>query len=214
MQAAGTLACSSGTRCRTRFVNVRTMFDGGVGGLFDVRRAARCRSANAHRSRGGTPQRDPHGRRTPRADGSNGDARREQGDCSARFRLPDLADGKQRPGIGRARHRRLRDAAPQQKVCSSRLPSPNARAPSRAGAPKRGDEKNSTIICLDICRSREAPSGARERVRCHRPGGRPPDRLLLRGLGRVRSQELHRLPSSPLLSMSGENSRLTIAGCL
>ena len=72
---------------------------------------------------GRAPQRDLHRRQAPRKARPNGHPRCDQGD-RPRTRLPDLPHGDRRPEIRRAGHRRLREAAPQQKVRSSRPPSP------------------------------------------------------------------------------------------
>ena len=66
----------------------------------------------------------------------------------------DLPDGDRRPGIRRAGHRRLREAAPQQEVRSSRPPSPKTRAPTRPGTAKRRNAKLNAVNCLGNCYSR------------------------------------------------------------
>ena len=49
----------------------------------------------------------------------------------------------------------LREAAPQQKVRSSRPPSPKTRAPTRPGTAKRRNAKLNAVNCLGNCYSRE-----------------------------------------------------------
>ena len=86
----------------------------------------------------------------------------DQGD-RPRTRLPDLPHGDRRPEIRRAGHRRLREAAPQQKVRSSRPPSPKTRAPTRPGTAKRRNAKLNAVNCLGICysRARQFPADRR-----------------------------------------------------
>ena len=66
----------------------------------------------------------------------------------------DLPHGDRRPGIRRAGHRRLREAAPQQKVRSSRPPSPKTRAPTRPENARRGKTEPNAVNRLGTCYSR------------------------------------------------------------
>ena len=91
---------------------------------------------------------------------------------------PGLPDGDRRPGIRRAGHRRLREAAPQQKVRSSRPPSPKTRAPTRPENARRGKTEPNAVNRLGICYSR-ASTCASLRLGRGSNGG-----LCLRRLGR------------------------------
>ena len=73
----------------------------------------------------------------------------------------DLPDGDRRPGIRRAGHRRLREAAPQQEVRSSRPPSPKTRAPTRPENARRGKTEPNAVNRLGTCYSREPPPARR-----------------------------------------------------
>ena len=105
------------------------------------------RAGPAHGGHGRAPQRDLHRRQAPRKARPNGHPRRDQGD-RPRTRLPRLPDGDRRPGIRRAGHRRLREAAPQQKVRSSRPPSPKTRGSNSSRKCK--ERKNRTQCCQSL----------------------------------------------------------------
>ena len=113
------------------------------------------RAGPAHGGHGRAPQPDLHRRQAPRKARPNGHPRCDQGD-RPRTRLPRLPDGDRRPGIRRAGHRRLREAAPQQKVRSSRPPSPKARVPTRPENTRRGKTEPNAVNLLGICYSRES----------------------------------------------------------
>ena len=103
------------------------------------------RAGPAHGGYGRAPQRDLHRRQAPGPARSHGHSRRDQGD-RPRPRLPDLPDGDRRPGLRRAGDRRLREAAPQQEVRSSRPPSSKARPPTRPGTAKPPNAKPNLLI--------------------------------------------------------------------
>ena len=100
------------------------------------------------------PQRDLHRRQAPGPARPNGHPRCDQGD-RPRTRLPDLPHGDRGPGIRRTGHRRLREAAPQQKVRSSRPPGPKTRAPTRPQNARRRKTEPNAVNRLGICYSRE-----------------------------------------------------------
>ena len=104
------------------------------------------RAGPAHGGHGRAPQPDLHRRQAPRKARPNGHPRCDQGD-RPRTRLPRLPDGDRRPGIRRAGHRRLREAAPQQEVRSSRPPSPKTRG-SNSSRKCKGDEKQNPMLSI------------------------------------------------------------------
>ena len=119
------------------------------------------RAGPAHGGHGRAPQRDLHRRQAPRKARPNGHPRCDQGD-RPRTRLPRLPHGDRRPGIRRAGHRRLREAAPQQEVRSSRPPSPKTRAPTRPENARRGKTEPNAVNRLGICYSRASKSDPSE----------------------------------------------------